>query len=387
MGLAGYLLFLAAWVGHSALWLVALNVIYSRPLHRELLKAIRWLVALLVFGFPAALWCVAGLDLSGLAWPAGGLGGAALTAYLALCWAMSLAIIPLVTVCRQLAASPPALRSRRSEIIDTTAILGSKPAGDGKWRRMACLPGNQVFQVEFTELTLGLTDLPAEWDGLTILHLSDLHLSGTPSRKFYQCVLDRCVNQGPPDILAITGDLVDSDVHHRWLLPLLHPLRWKEAAFAILGNHDVWHQPARLRRRLNRLGITVVGNTWTGATVRGVPLIAIGHEGPWFGPGPDLSGCSDGPFRLCLSHTPDNIRWARRNGIHLMLSGHNHGGQIRLLLFGSLFVPSLYSRTYDCGLFWKPPTLLHVNRGLAGKEPLRYNCRPEVTRIVLKQES
>ena len=139
-----------------------------------------------------------------------------------------------------------------------------------------------------------------------------------------------------------------------------------------------------MRRRLEKLGLTVLGNGWRQVKIRGEPLVAIGHEGPWFRPGPDLKGCPEGVFRLCLSHSPDNIRWARRNGIHLMLSGHNHGGQIRLPLFGSLFVPSMYSRKYDCGLFWEPPTLLHVNRGLAGREPLRYNCRPEVTRLVLR---
>jgi predicted MPP superfamily phosphohydrolase len=67
-----------------------------------------------------------------------------------------------------------------------------------------------------------------------------------------------------------------------------------------------------------------------------------------------------------------------------MLAGHNHGGQIRLPGIGSIFVPSRYSRKYDCGIFHEPPTLLHVSRGLSGQQPLRYNCRPEVTRIVLR---
>jgi predicted MPP superfamily phosphohydrolase len=68
-----------------------------------------------------------------------------------------------------------------------------------------------------------------------------------------------------------------------------------------------------------------------------------------------------------------------------MLSGHNHGGQIRLPVVGSVFVPSLYSRRYDCGTFDEPPTLLQVSRGLSGLHPLRFNCRPEVTRIVLRK--
>jgi predicted MPP superfamily phosphohydrolase len=119
--------------------------------------------------------------------------------------------------------------------------------------------------------------------------------------------------------------------------------------------------------------------------VRGQPLVVVGHEGPWFRPGPDLSACPPGVFRLCLSHTPDNINWARQNDIALMLAGHNHGGQVRFPVLGSVFVPSAYSRRYDCGVFHEPPTLLHVSRGLGGQQPLRYNCRPEVTLVVLRK--
>jgi predicted MPP superfamily phosphohydrolase len=113
--------------------------------------------------------------------------------------------------------------------------------------------------------------------------------------------------------------------------------------------------------------------------------VVIGHEGPWLRPAPDLSDCPEGPFRLCLSHTPDNLRWARRAGIDLMLSGHVHGGQIRFPVFGSVLVPSLYGRRYDCGTFDAAPTLLHVSRGLSGEHPLRYGCRPEVTLFTLRR--
>ena len=67
-----------------------------------------------------------------------------------------------------------------------------------------------------------------------------------------------------------------------------------------------------------------------------------------------------------------------------MLSGHVHGGQVRVPLFGSILVPSRYGRRYDSGLFDEPPTLLHVNRGLSGEHPLRYNCRPEATLLTLR---
>ncbi len=117
------------------------------------------------------------------------------------------------------------------------------------------------------------------------------------------------MQRGTPDILAITGDLIDTDRHHRWLLSLFNELDWNEAAFAILGNHDIWHHPERIRRRLTRLGMTVLANSWSSVQIGGETLVAIGHEGPWFRPKPDLTGCPKSAFRLLLSHTPDNVNW------------------------------------------------------------------------------
>jgi uncharacterized protein len=161
-------------------------------------------------------------------------------------------------------------------------------------------------------------------------------------------------------------------------------LRWQAGGFAILGNHDAWQDPPVIRRRLRKIGFHVLGNSWEQIEVRGRPLVVIGNEYPWFKPEADLSACPEGVFRLCLSHTPDRIGWCRRHRVDLMLAGHVHGGQIRLPFIGSVFVPSRYSRRYDCGTFFEPPTLMHVSRGLAGQHPVRFNCRPEVTWIVLK---
>jgi len=370
------LLLAAAWVGHSALWLVGLNVLYSRPLPRRFLRFMRVFTAGVVFGFPIAV-------------AVGGFLGAesllGVQLYLAACLGMSLVMVPVVTLARRLQHAPTQLVARRGVVVDFARQLGRRPAGNGKYRRLALLPGNQVFQVEFVDVALKLDGIPAAWDGLTILQLSDLHFTGTPERAWYEAVLDRAMADGVPDLLVITGDLVDTDAHHRWILPLMSRLKWKEAGLAILGNHDYWYRPERVRRRLERAGFMVLGNGWRELTIRGESLVVIGHEGPWFPPGPDLSACPVSGFRLCLSHTPDHVTWGRANSIALMLCGHNHGGQIRLPLFGSLFVPSSYSRTYDCGLFDESPTLLYVGRGLGGREPLRYNCRPEVTRFTLRK--
>jgi predicted MPP superfamily phosphohydrolase len=380
---AAALALLAACIGHTALLTFGLNLLFARPLPRRLLSLVRKAHALLVLPSPILFWFALGLDQGlqlkpfpdtvccDIMW-----------AYTGLCWVIGAGIFPMVTLKRLLRPRPACVLQNHSEIVDVASRLGYKPVGDGKHRRMARIPLNQLFQVEFTDKNLAMRRLPAAWEGLTILHLSDLHFCGTPDRDFYRLVLDRC-RDWEPDLVAVTGDIVDSATHHRWIVPLLGRLRWRIAAFAILGNHDWWRDPALVRRRLRRIGMRVLPNTWQQVEVRGQPLVVVGHEGPWFRPGPDLSACPEGPFRLCLSHTPDNIRWAKRHGVDLMLSGHNHGGQIRLPVVGSVFVPSLYSRRYDCGTFDESPTLLHVSRGLSGLHPLRFNCRPEVTRIVL----
>jgi predicted MPP superfamily phosphohydrolase len=377
------LLFLAASVGHTALLVFALNWTYGHALPRKLLRAVRRGHALLVLAGPVLFWFAYGLDVRPALDPAN-LGQTLLAPYTILCVLLGVGVVPVLVVQKRLRRRPAALLSNHTKTINVAAELGYKPFGRGKHRLLARLPLNEIFRVDFAVRTLEVPDLPAAWDGLTILHLTDLHFSGVPDRAFYQFLMDRC-REWDPDLVAITGDVVDSEIHHRWIVPTLGRLRWRHGAFAVLGNHDYWHDPAQTRRRLGKLGIDVLGNGWRQIEVRGEPLVIVGHEGPWFQPGPDLSACPQGPFRLCLSHTPDNIAWARQHHINLMLAGHNHGGQIRLPLVGSVFVPSRYGRRYDCGTFHEPPTLLHVCRGLAGQEPLRYNCRPEVALLVLRK--
>jgi hypothetical protein len=370
----------AAWFGHAFVMTVILNWCYAQPWPRRGLRAIRALIALLVIAFPfayvVAIWRVdSPAEMATIA-----------AVYLAICVATTVVYLPVVSLVRACRRAPAALVANSSRVVDVQAELGDKPVGNGKLWRIAGLPGNQVFQVEFRELTLRYDRLPSAWEGLTILHISDIHLRGTPGRQFYQCVFDNAVASGVPDVLALTGDVVDSTIHHRWIAPLVGRLKWTASGLAILGNHDSYYKPEWVRRRLKRLGFHVLGNGWEVIDVRGHPMVVVGNETPWFRPAPDLGGAPDGVFRLCLSHTPDNFAWAQRHRIDLMLAGHVHGGQIRLPGIGPLFVPSRFSRRYDGGQFAAGRTVLSVSRGLSGGEPLRFNCRPEITRIVLRRE-
>jgi predicted MPP superfamily phosphohydrolase len=380
----GLFLFLAVCLGHAALWICHHNWWYAFPFRKDWPSDVVHLIhAVILLGFPTWLVFEYGIEVQRWAFDFGTPGRAILFGYLCLCWFMALVLFPLETILRRRRRFPAVLAANHTVTRDFARELGYRPVGSARFLRLASLPRNEIFQVDFSEKTLRVAGLPAEWDGLSILHLSDLHFIGVPDRIFHLRVMETCA-AWEPDILALTGDIVDTHQHRRWILPVLGRLRWKIAAFAILGNHDLHWEPELVRRRLRRLDMHVLGNGWKTIEVRGVPMALIGNEEPWFRPGPDLADCPPGIFRVCLSHTPDNIAWARRNQVRLMLSGHNHGGQIRLPGIGSVFVPSRYSRRYDCGTFDEPPTLLHVCRGLASQHPVRYNCRPEIVKLILR---
>jgi predicted MPP superfamily phosphohydrolase len=372
-----------ACLGHLVLMIGSHNRFYGLHLPKWGGKVAHLLHAVAVLVLPVGL--VAGwrFSLEGLFdWEDACVIQRVILLYLGLCLFVALVYFPYLTLRRNMRRDPG--RVTASQVVDIADRLGKPPAGRGVKARLARLPGNQVFQVEYVEKTLFLPRLPAAWEGLTLLHLTDLHFHGTPDRDYFRVVMDRCA-EWRPDLVVLTGDIVDSPTHHRWILPLLGRLRWNVAALAILGNHDHYVDVVPVRRRLRRLGIHVLENSWMPLEVRGEPMTVIGTEYPWLRPQADLRGCPEGVFRLCLSHTPDNIAWARAHAIDLMLSGHVHGGQVRFGPIGSILVPSGYGRRYDQGTFDEPPTLLHVGRGLSGEHPLRYDCRPEVTLLTLRR--
>ena len=156
------------------------------------------------------------------------------------------------------------------------------------------------------------------------------------------------------------------------------------------GNHD-WYlddvQP--LLAALTAAGVEPLGGRTREVCIRGQRVLLAGTERPWFRPLPDsrsLDTAAEPPpaLRILLSHSPDQLPWAQAHDFDLMLAGHTHGGQIRLPGIGPLIANSWYGVKYASGVFFRHPTLLHVSRGVAGREPLRWHCRPELTRLILR---
>jgi len=267
--------------------------------------------------------------------------------------------------------------------------LGFPPCGNLTTRMLVALPGNQSLDLEVNEKDIVVPRLPDALNGLSIAHLSDLHFTGGLGREFFDFVVDQA-NELKPDIVAITGDVIDDAKCLPWIGSVLGRLRGTHGVFCVLGNHDQRiRDTSLLLGTFKDAGVTCLGGRCVEVRVRGRTVLLAGNELPWFRPAPDLSKCQDDlqetrSARVLLSHSPDQIQWARAHDFDLMLAGHMHGGQIRIPVVGPIVGPSYYGVRYSSGLHYVKPTLLHVSRGVSGVHPLRIHCRPELTKLVLR---
>lgn len=385
MALLDLLLALAAFIGHTAIAVYLFNRLHAiswpRPIVKLLDRLIVLLAALVVLVFIyrsvnegcfAVDWRSGALDSQGL-W----LG------YVALSWIAAVLVIPLWIVPKALSRVPAALVANDTRIVDLAQCV-QHPVEGLSARLLMALPGNEVLKLHIQQKTLRLPRLPAELEGTTIAHLSDLHMTGDLTAGFYEQIVAE-TNALKPDLILITGDILEEHCCLPWGPKVLSKLRAKFGTYFILGNHEQRLQDVRpLRAALEKVGLIDVGG-WSGrAMIYGNEVLLAGTELPWFGQAPDCPPPGeDGTFRILLSHSPDQIEWAKRHAFDLMLAGHNHGGQIRLPWLGALIVPSRYGCRYAAGVFDEPPTLLHVTRGISGDHLVRLNCPPELALLVL----
>ena len=361
-------------IGHVALFALILNVTHSTNMPEKLLEVFN--LAL----FFATLIALPFLVTQGswTTWPLIPRG------YALLCLGTALVGIPVVTLIRSFRRMPDGVASRGEEL-DLAAELGTdRVVGEGRHRWLLRLPGNQSLRVARVECELNLPDLPLPLDGLTLVQVTDLHFSHCYRREFFEAVAESAA-QWDADLVAFTGDLLDDVTTIDWVEPVLSRLRGRLGQFAILGNHDHRLRPGRARRALRRAGFTDLEGRWERFEVDGATLALGGTSAPW-GPSLDWNATGGADFRIVLSHSPDQFPRAASAGVGLVLAGHNHGGQIRLPVFGPILMPSRYSRHFDRGFFRSRDggSTLYVSQGVGGKHPIRYGCTPEITRFTLR---
>ena len=378
-----------AFVGHGVFWVALVNRIHS-------IGGPRWVIG--VLSICCWVLCLA-LPLLAAAAQVSGVVAVAplarangfLLVYLSGCWLMVVAAVIHRIIDTRSSDRPDVLLSNHTRTIDLVEALGHRPVGDRTTGWLASLPGNEVLQIRIQNKTLCIPRLDPALDGLTIAHISDLHLSGRIEEAYFREVFI-LANEMQPDLVAVTGDLFDTESCVDWGLDLLGELESRYGVYFILGNHDRRVDWRRVRRKLVERGLVDLGGQWQEIVVRGQSVVLAGNELPWFTPAADMAGCPSrdrevSQLRLLLSHSPDQLGWARRFDFDLMLAGHTHGGQIRLPLLGPIVSPSRLGTQYASGTFERKPTVLHVSRGVSSFTPLRWNCPPELAILELRSQT
>jgi uncharacterized protein len=383
-----FALTLLALVGHAALWVGFVNRAHATGAPRWLVKASSILgYGILLFAplVAAGVWWNSSQPL--FDWLTNVYRGP-LHWYVIICWIIAAVALAFWIHRGWFTTMPIAVREHRSTPIDVAALLGNKPLHGLPATLLSFVPGNQVLKISLDELHCEIPRLPPELDGLSIVHLSDLHITGRVGIDFFREAV-RQTNALQPDLIALTGDFIDDYALLDWIPSTLGKLTAPLGVYFVLGNHDGFtHEADRLRGTLTASGFNDLGSCWRSINARGANIVLAGNELPWFVPAADMEYCpprslTQPQLRILLSHSPDQFRWARRWDFDLMLAGHTHGGQIRLPLAGPILAPSWHGVKFASGTFFKSPTLMHVSRGLSGEAPIRLNCAPEITKIVL----
>ncbi len=243
---------------------------------------------------------------------------------------------------------------------------------------------------------IALRRWPARLEGFTIALLSDFHYDAHFSVHPIRSAIG-VVNGLHPDLIVLTGDFVssplvgDPKVGAAVAEPCVQLLRKMQAPhglWAVLGNHDAYTDADHVTSVLRAAGIPVLAN-------RSIP---IEHDGARFW----LAGVADvleqrvdlagalhqiprDEAAILLAHEPDYADYVARYPVDLQLSGHSHGGQVRLPFIRPLYLP-IGARKYILGQYQIKSLTLYVNAGLGTVNvPVRMNCPPEITVLTMRR--
>lgn len=256
--------------------------------------------------------------------------------------------------------------------------------------------GNRTIQL--TRLAVESHRLPAAFEGFTIAQVSDLH---NASFAGGQEKLLGLLRDARPDIIAVTGDLIDAN-HSDPKAVLAFAKGAVEIAdvYYVTGNHEAWYAGySDLEEQLKQAGVTVLRDEAFSLRREGQSVRLVGLDDPAFSRESRLLGeqsvaweaklrqlTQGEEYTILLSHRPEMFDSYRSCGVDLVLSGHAHGGQVRIPFLGGLVAPDqgIFPR-YTAGLYREEETGMVVSRGLGNSVvPIRINNRPELVLVTLR---
>ena len=254
--------------------------------------------------------------------------------------------------------------------------------------------------LELNTYTISSSKLPQSFDGYRIAHVSDLHNAemGKNNEKLLTMLRD-----ADPDMIAITGDLVDSrNTDIEVALQFVREAVKIAPFYYVTGNHEARiSEYDELKEAMEAAGVTVLKDAQTEISLTGEFITLIGVNDPsyqtdyLFGDAKTVMNTKleelhteQDRFTILLSHRPELFGTYADHSIDLVLSGHAHGGQFRLPFIGGLVAPNqgLFPE-YDAGIYTEGNTNMFVSRGVGNSIlPFRINNRPEVILIELQAE-
>ncbi|WP_164019735.1 metallophosphoesterase [Pyxidicoccus trucidator] len=289
-----------------------------------------------------------------------------------------------VTARPELAPSPVVSEDRRLFLARTMAggafVAGGGLAAYGSWRAFS--------PPLVTELAVKIPKLPKALDGLTIVQLTDIHVGHFIQRRYMDALVQQA-NALRPDLFAITGDLVDGDVHSLGgAVSALAGLKSRYGSYFVTGNHDYYSGDDEWTAFLQSLDIQVLRNRHVRIGDAGASLDLVGVD-DWSGgrrrnkKGYDLDLALQGrdPDRaaVLLAHQPANFTVAAERGMDLQVSGHTHGGQLVPMTF---FIGLAWE--HSAGLYQHGDSHIYVSRGCGfWGPPMRVGSPPEIVKLVL----
>ncbi len=276
----------------------------------------------------------------------------------------------------------PAPLDPARRLLLSRALGGCAGAGAGLLGAVAVRSARSPATIK--EVKVRLDGLAAGSAGATIVQLTDMHVGPTLGRAFVEDIVSR-TNDLRPDVIAITGDLVDGSVASlRDAVAPLRDLRARHGVFFVTGNHEYYSGAHAWVRELARMGMIVLRNERV--AIGGFDLAGVddwGARGYGGGHGSDVAKALDDrdPARpvVLLAHQPRTVVEAAAHGVSLQLSGHTHGGQIWPWGYAVKL-----QQPYVVGLHQHGGTQIYVSAGTGyWGPPMRLGAPSEITRITL----
>lgn len=254
----------------------------------------------------------------------------------------------------------------------------------------------EPYRISIKTVSVTGNEIYDRLDKIKIVHITDLHVKkfGYLENK----MIDK-INQLMPDILFVTGDFVKNNKGIGACAEIFKRIKPKYGIYGVLGNNDykkffvLQVDTDKLKKSLSDVGVKLLFNERCAVNIDGVNIDIIGIEDSIYGK-PDISKITNkdtnGHTNILLSHSPSGIKYLNGFIPDLILTGHTHGGQVRLPFIEYLWTPLPLNspRKYSRGLFEVNKTKMYVNQGIGTNLfPMRFLCPPEISVIKLGSNS